>query len=151
MSNGKKKVAKKEARSDSSSEPRRCVLDPEGGPVTVRLEADNLLRAVGAFALYDATNQKRLSWKMAAGDEGIADKELEGITPSSLKDNKLTLRLRCCSLSPQADKGRLAIQIIQRGSARPLFPLAQWEIKEVPHCEGGQAVELTDRLLFILE
>ena len=128
---------------------RRCIVDSEGGPVTVRLMANNLLRAGADFLLEDADGEERESWKMTAGIEGESDEELDP-PPGSLAGNVMAWEILVCSPDGRIDHGDVDIQVLQRGVPCVMTKPAHRSLEGVPACETNKAVSIKASLGFLL-
>jgi len=133
------------------NEMRFCIINPQGGPVTIRLEANNALRAVGKFALFDAGNQPQEQWPMKAGDTGSADFTIQ-TPPQSLKRMVMTWAVLCCSMLPAVDRGIVSIQILQDGAPCPLTKTALWVLTDIANCQNStKKKRIRNALTFLSE
>ena len=129
----------------------KCKIDPNGGPITVRLNAHNLIRAVGTFALFDAAGRDRgNNWTMEPGDPGSCDYKLEEVLPKTLYKNQMKWIIICCSTHPDVDEATISIQIFQDGKEMTLSHSAQWDLKQIPYGETCTDPAKVEDLLFFV-
>ena len=131
-----------------SNQMRHCLIDQNGGNLTVLLYANKALRAGADFKLFeDNSGDSILNFKMAAGDTGVGSHELS-ISMISNK-SKLVWQILCCSLVSTIDSGMVAVQILQNGVPCPMTKSAQWDLTGVPDCRTGEAIPINASLIFL--
>ncbi len=132
---------------------RYCIINPQGGKITVQLQANNALRAPGKFALYPANSDKPSKiWDMAPGDLGSSNHVIEA--PSdTLQGYALAWSIGCCSKVSSIPHGMVSISILQDGVPCPLTKPTQWELTNVPNCQdkGNNVIVKTGFLKFLFK
>jgi hypothetical protein len=122
---------------------RTCTVRGNGGPLVVRLTADNLLNSGARFILVDSTDTIRSNWTMQTGDDGRDEHRITEFAPSALAGFYIKWLIRTCSRHPSAESGTIRVEVFQDGVAAPMSPLASWTQK-VPQCSTGTAFRITD-------
>jgi hypothetical protein len=128
---------------------RKCRIAPASGHLVVRLLADNALQTGARFGVWDRTGQTLLEqWTMSAGVAGFSDHTVG--TPSALLDGALlTWKIIVCSHDRAIDSGTVEVAVIQDGQGCETTPAAVYELeRDVPSCEDGRAIPITDELEF---
>jgi hypothetical protein len=133
---------------------RYCIINPQGGQITVQLQANNALRAPSKFALYppaDFDNPREI-WDMKPGDLGSSTYPIKAAS-DTLQGNALAWRIDCCSMEPSIDHGMVSISILQGGAPCPLTKPTQWVLTNVPNCEANEnnVIEKTGFLQFVFK
>ena len=126
---------------------RHCTFRKNGSPLTIRMTANNGLRAGGVFALYDMGKNLLEHWVLAPGDDGAATHILQ-TPPSQLDGCEMSWRVKVCGFIPSVDSGLIDLEISQNGQACPMAPTAAWNATDVPACESGQVLPKTFSLIF---
>ena len=118
----------------TGAQKRSCVINAEGGTLSVRLFANNALRAGADFRIVKTVGSApRETWKMAAGDTGTGIHEVTS-NSQTLDGNILAWEILVCAQIPTVDVGAVEIQVHQDGVSCPMTKPAQWSLEEVPAC-----------------
>ena len=125
---------------------RYCDFNPNGGPVTVTMTADNGLRAGGRFGLYDLGKELAEDWAIATGDQGAESYQIT-TTPDKLDGYEMAWRTKICAFLPGDDDGRITVEVSQGGVPCKIFPSTEWMATGVPTCESGQVMQKTFSLI----
>ena len=129
----------------TGAQKRSCVIDAEGGPLSVQLLANNALRAGADFRIVKTPGSNpRETWKMAAGDTGTDTHEVD-TTPDTLDGNILAWEILVCAMIPTIDVGAVEIQVHQDGVSCPMTKPAQWSLEEIPACEKKRVKPISIR------
>ena len=128
---------------------RRCIVEPDLGPITVRLAAHHMLQAGAEFRLVDANGSSRETWRLATGAAGSDATEVH-VAVSSLHRNSLTWEILVCAFTAQADAGVVEVTVLQQGVACPLTKEARWALQSVPACETNNVIPIRASLEFII-
>ncbi len=136
----------------SSPQRRFCIVNPGGGPITVRLLANNALRAGADFRIVRMKTERkevRETWKLAAGDTGAGEHEVS-LRPRSLDGHVMAWQVLVCSVVPAIDRGTVEIQVLQDGVTCPVTKPAQWGLERVPRCAGrARPISIRGNLTFL--
>jgi hypothetical protein len=127
-----------------------CIIDPGGGPVSVVLQANNLLAVGSEFAVWAADGTtRRESWKLTAGAAGSGTHAI-GLAPQALGDFYLSWELAVCSLHAAVDAGAVEIVLMQNGVSCPVTKDLHWTLEEVPQCDaaGDNVIKIQRSLRF---
>lgn len=129
---------------------RRCIVESDSGPATIRLLANNLLRAGADFVVEEESGEERESWKQIAGVDGSTDHQLK-LEVATLGRNVMLWEVLVCSPDGKIDRGDVEIQVLQRGVPCAMTKPAHWTLTKVPPCEGNKAVSIKASLRFLLD
>jgi hypothetical protein len=133
------------------SQNRFCIIDPIGGDVVIRLQANQALRAGSDFTLLAEDGKTiRAHWKMAAGDTGSSDHPL-GVPGPSLDGNTLQWEILCCSSVAGITSGAVEVIVLQGGVSSPMTKVAHWDLPDVPACADGMGIPINASLSFRLK
>lgn len=130
---------------------RYCILNPNGGPITIRISANNALRASGNFSIQTKSLdnwQVTEQWQQAAGDTGSSDHTVQ-TAPAALEGKAFAGLINCCALLANADMGAVEIQVLQNGVSLPLTKPMHWNLTGVPNCNSGNAQQFNTSLIFL--
>ncbi|HYE94642.1 MAG TPA: hypothetical protein VD962_00405 [Rubricoccaceae bacterium] len=117
---------------------RQAWVKAQGGPVTLRLTATNLL-AVGARGrLYTpkAQGQTPIGPSITLGSDG-APVTLEPAA-AELDTLELHIRFRACAMHEHLDEGEVELHVMQDNQYCPLSRPTRWE-RKVPFCQSNKA------------
>ncbi|HXG44066.1 MAG TPA: hypothetical protein VNJ71_04820 [Gemmatimonadales bacterium] len=136
----------------SGPQRRFCIVNPGGGSLTVRLLANQALRAGADFRIVRMKPEKkevREVWKLVAGDTGVGEHEVK-LKPRSLGSNVMAWQVLVCSLIPGVEAGTVEIQVVQDGVTCPVTKPTQWALERVPRCEGrARPLSIRGHLTFL--
>jgi hypothetical protein len=119
-----------------TSTKRFCVISPDGGQITVRLQADNTLIAGGNFTVFNPAGASINQFSMQTGSAGMAT-EIIDLPVGQLQGCMLSWALLCCAGVSTFDAGTVTMDFIQDDAVCPLTKAAQWELTNVPACENS--------------
>ena len=123
-----------------------CMVDPSGGPITVKVMVNNAIQTAGIFILWKKNNgnwEKKEKFTVQTGDTGEATFQLV-TKPSEIENDSLAWKMRACSMIQGVQRGDFIVEIIQDGKT-------QWKKKStrnVPQCSDGKAVEFGGHVIF---
>ena len=128
---------------------RYCIVNPDGGALSVRLQATNALRAGADFKLRPESGQPAVeAWKQAAGDSGSSEHALE-IKAKDTEHHVLSWEILVCALVPAIDQGTVEVQVMQDGASCAMTKLAQWQLEGVPGCATNKQDSIKGNLVFL--
>ena len=128
---------------------RYCIIQEEGGPVTIKFFVDENLMAGGDFQLIDPQkNITKEHWKMSAENGNFASKRLTG-DPLSMHLHTVNWDVLVCSKSPATYEGVVSIALTQAGKNLNLTVSAEYELDNVPPCKVSQTTDFAGKLTFI--
>ncbi len=123
-----------------------CLLNPQGGAITVQLTVNNGLRTGAVFILWELQNKKwakKEKFRLTTGDNGIASFTLTE-APANIENDSLAWSINTCATIPSVSKGDFTITIIQDGIKR-------WKKKAsrlVPNCSEGKHLTFGSHIIF---
>lgn len=134
--------------SDNTS--RFCIIDPNGGPLIVKLYAGNSVAAGGDFLLHNSIAKQDVdNFKMTVENLAITTYRLP-FHPKDMNQFKLAWHILVCALDHRIDKGRVDIQIHQRNVACKLNAPAKYDLTNLPPCKLKATVHLDGSLTFVV-
>ncbi len=123
--------------------PGTCGIARAGGPLVVRLRANNVLQTGASFAVWSAAGTALERWDASAGVEGHSDHTVQA--PSDqLDQGYLTWRIVVCSHDPNIVSGAVDVIVLQDGATCATTPPAHYDLAGIPACETGQVIPITD-------
>lgn len=128
---------------------RRCIVESQLGPISVRLAAHHMLQAGAEFRLVGADGNSRETWRLETGAAGSDEMEVD-VEVSSLHRNTLTWEILVCAFAAQNDAGVVEVSVLQQGVACPLTKEARWALQSVPACETNEAIPIRASLELIV-
>ena len=135
----------------TAAQKRSCVINAEGGPLSVKLLANNALRAGADFRIVAiAGGTPRETWKMRAGDTGMGSQDVNS-SPQTLDGNIMAWEILVCAMISNIDVGAVEIQVHQDGVSCPMTKPAQWSLERVPACDRQvlQPISIRGNLTFL--
>ena len=133
------------------SQKRHCIIDPQGGEVSLQLKVNNGIRAGAGFnLLLKEDNSIKEQWRMKTGDDG-SDEYVLKLNTKELSNCGITWEILCCSLIPAVESGRAEIVVKQDNDLLPMTKLAAWNISDVPNCSDNKTVSIKSVLIFASE
>jgi len=128
---------------------RFCVVNPDGGPLVLRLQATSAFRAGADFQLRLAGKPVVETWKQAAGDSGASDHDIT-LGPKEVDQHVLAWEILVCAMVPAIDQGIVEVQVMQDGANCAMTKLAQWQLEKVPGCATNKQDSIKGNLVFLI-
>lgn len=127
---------------------RFCIINPNGGTLTVRLYANNMTQSGADFLLEDSTSMELDSWKAASGAAGHDEHVVKAVV-ATLSGATLRWEILVCALSPNANDANIEIQVLQDGAPCQLTKPTSWALTDVPTCQSGHTTAIHGSLTFL--
>ncbi len=128
--------------------PGTCGIAPAGGHLVVRLQANNVLQTGASFAVWDTSKTALERWNASAGVAGYSDHTV-GTPSDQLVGGYLTWRIIVCSHDPNIVSGAVDVIVFQDAASCAMAPPAHYDLSDVPACEAGKVIPITDDRNFV--
>ena len=119
-----------------ASTKRFCVINPDGGEIMVRLQANNTLIAGGNFTVFNSAGASINQFTMQTGSTGMATGTI-ALPASQLQGCTLSWVLLCCAAVSTFDQGTVTMDFLQDGGICALTKAAQWALTDVAACDNS--------------
>jgi len=123
-----------------------CLLNPNGGPLTVRVTVNNGIRLSATFILWELINGtwgKKEKFTIATKDKGT-DEFILSKNIDDIENNSLAWSINSCSLMNQVDRGEFSIKIIQ--DKKDLWKKESSRL--TPKCSDGKQLKFGSHVIF---
>ena|SRR5260221_6709110 len=109
------------------------IVKLDGGPLTVKLFANNYIAAKTAFGLYNLTSNAQIeAWNLIVGNSYVLQ------TPfNQLPNTQITFQFQYCSTVPAITDGIVEIQFLQDNVTCPITAPTKWVLSNIPDCNNG--------------
>lgn len=133
----------------SDSTIRFCFIDPNGGPVVVRLYAGNSVVAGGDFLLHNTLARKDVdNFKLTVENLSISTYRIP-FEPKEMNQFRLAWHILTCTLDHRIINGRVDIQIHQRNNQCKLSSPAKYDLTDLAPCKLKATTPVDGSLTFV--
>lgn len=133
---------------------RYCVLDLQGGQITIKVKANNGLRTGTKFALWEKNAQgdwvKYKEYELSTGDSGSASVTLDEDV-STLERHGLNWLIQVCSFIPGVENGVIRMSIEQDNGPCQITKPLEWSRTNLQNCETGELKQISSSLQFLFK